>query len=438
MSLLSRNSTEVQTDGARKYGWLARRQARDFSVLVGSVALSVLLTFVMLSPTGGEIGGLVAYLAGGLSITVIVTELLVRNERLFGALRLQPRLIVAFSFATVLGLLNTLALSAFMFVNTGHDLPMLLAIVVFAGGVSIYVAYRVAERVARSLEPLAEGVEQVSGGRFSARVPEAGHDEVGDVSRSFNLMAQRLQEAQTRQAQLEEERMQFTAALTHDLRTPLSSARVMLEAIRDNVIEGQEERREYIRRTLGEINNLSDLVDDLFEISLIDAGALKLDVKPTPLQKLVLESVEGMTAAAKMKGLDLNVRLDDGLGEVVVDGIRVRRALMNLVQNAIRHTPADGSVTVSASDTGDEIKVKVQDSGEGIAEEDLPHIWTRSYRADPSRTRDKFGMQQTGLGLSITRAIIELHGGWVSARSTRGQGAEFTFGLPKKAAGARA
>ena len=424
----------VQTSSSR----IHKLRPRDAAVLVGSTALSILVTFWLLSPTGGEIGWLVAYLLGGVVITVVLTEALIRNRTLFGGLRLRPRLVVAFVFATVLGLLNTFALSAFMFVNTGHDLPMLFAIVVFTGGVSLYVAYRVAERVSGALEMLAEGVERVSGGQLSARVPDGNNDEVGNVSRSFNEMAERLENAQSRQVQLEDERKQFTAALSHDLRTPLSSARVMLEAVRDGIVDGSEERDEYVTRTLREINNLSDLVDDLFELSLIDVGALRLEMKPTPLQELVLESVEGMTAAAKKKGLDLNVQMDEGLGEVVVDGVRVRRALMNLVQNAIRHTPADGSVTVSASDTGDEVKVEVRDTGEGIAEEDLSNIWTRSFRADPSRTRDIDGLQQTGLGLSITRAIIELHGGWVSASSIRGHGSEFAFGLPKKTARAGA
>lgn len=417
---------------------LKRGQVREVVVLAASGIAAIILSVVMLSPSGGEITGLIGYLLGGIAATILLTELLVRNDRLFGSLRLRPRLIVAVGFAMLLGLVNILALSAFMFVNTDHDLPMLLAIVVFSGGVSIYVAYRVAERVSGSVETLEKGVERVSGGEFSARVPELGKDEVADVSRSFNEMARKLDEAQSRQQKLEDERKQFTAAVSHDLRTPLASARVMLEAIRDGVTDGPEEEQDYIRRTLLEIGNLSELVDDLFELSLIDAGALKLDVRPTPLQELVLESVEGLSAAAKRKGLDLSVHVDDGVGTVVVDGLRVRRALMNLVQNAIRHTPADGTVTVSASDAGDEIKVEVRDSGEGIAEADLPHIWTRSYRADPSRTRDADGLQQTGLGLSITRAIIELHGGWVVASSTYGKGAEFTFALPKNAASAGA
>jgi two-component system sensor histidine kinase BaeS len=396
----------------------------------------MLLTFLLLEPDAGDMGGLALYLLAGSLVSVGLTEVLVRDNRVFGAMRLRPRLVIAFVFVTALGLLNIFALSAFMFVNTGHDLPMLLAFLVFAGGVSVYVAYRLAEGVSGALERLAEGVKSVATGEFSTRVPEGAADEIGDVSKAFNQMAARLEEAQRRQSQLEDERKQFTAALSHDLRTPLSSARVMLEAIRDGVISDSQEQREYVRRTLVEVRNLSDLVDDLFELSLLDAGALKLHMSPTPLQELVLSSVEGMSAAAKSKGLAFDVQVDEACGDVVMDGLRVRRVLMNLVQNAIRHTPADGSVTVAAHDEGDQVTVEVRDTGEGISADDLPKIWTRSYRADPSRTRDINGLQQTGLGLATAKAIIELHGGWVSATSALGEGSSFVFGLPKKAAGA--
>jgi two-component system sensor histidine kinase BaeS len=297
---------------------------------------------------------------------------------------------------------------------------------------SIYVAYRLAERISSALQRLAEGVQSIARGELSARVPVPSEDELGAVSKSFNEMASKLEAARRRQARLEDERKQFTAALSHDLRTPLASARVMLEAVKDGVVSSPAEQAEYIRRSLVEINNLGELVDDLFELSLIDAGALRLELKPTPLQELVLSTAEGMSAAAGKKGLLLNLEVDEHIGDVIMDGLRVRRVLMNLIQNAIRHTPADGSVTVAAHDEGSEVKVEVKDTGEGIAAEDLPRIWTRTFRSDPSRTRDDDGLPQSGLGLATAKAIIELHGGWISATSQVGKGSAFTFSLPKR------
>ena len=409
-----------------------RLAARDAAVLAGSIGAGVLLTFLLLSPTGAEMAELALYLVAGGGASVAVTELLLRGSDAFNRMSLRQKLVVAFAFVTALGLANTIALSAFMFVSTDHDLPMLIAILAFAGGMSIYVAYRLAERISSALQRLAEGVQSIARGELSARVPVPSEDELGAVSKSFNEMASKLEAARRRQARLEDERKQFTAALSHDLRTPLASARVMLEAVKDGVVSSPAEQAEYIRRSLVEINNLGELVDDLFELSLIDAGALRLELKPTPLQELVLSTAEGMSAAAGKKGLLLNLEVDEHIGDVIMDGLRVRRVLMNLIQNAIRYTPADGSVTVAAHDEGSEVKVEVKDTGEGIAAEDLPRIWTRTFRSDPSRTRDDDGLPQSGLGLATAKAIIELHGGWISATSQVGKGSAFTFSLPKR------
>ncbi len=275
-------------------------------------------------------------------------------------------------------------------------------------------------------------MEQLSRGDFSARVSVDSEDEIGAVALAFNEMADNLQEAQHRRVELEEGRKQFTAAISHDLRTPLASARAMLEAIQDGVVVDSTGRREYLARSIGEIKNLSDLVNDLFELSLLDVGALKLDMQPTPLQELVLDTVAGMSAATSANRKAVRVEVDESIGEIIVDGLRVRRVLMNLVQNAIRHTPADGSITVHATDEGTEVKVEVIDNGDGISPEDLPRIWTRFFKSDPSRTKDSSGLAQSGLGLATAKAIVELHGGWIAATSKKGQGSVFTFALPKR------
>ena len=311
---------------------------------------------------------------------------------------------------------------------------MLLAILAFAGGVSLYVAVRLASRLSRSLETLERGVERLAEGDLAARVPIESDDELGSVSKSFNLMAASLEDSRERQRQLEESRKELTAAISHDLRTPLASARAMLEAIKDEVVADPAEQKEYVDRSLREINNLSDLVNDLFELSLIDAGALTLERSRTPLPDLVLETVGSFEESARQKGLKLSVDVEREMEQVVIDGLRIRRVLVNLLQNAIRHTPADGSVSVVARDEGDAVRVEVSDTGAGIEEKDLPKIWSRFFRADESRTRAADGPQSTGLGLAIVHGIIDLHGGWIRAESRKGEGASFSFGLPKAAA----
>ncbi len=408
-------------------------RSTDGLALLGSIAAGMLLTYVLLSPSGSESLDLALYLVAGSLISLAATELLLRNRIVSGTLRLRQKLVVASVFVLLIGFINIVGLSALMFVNSDHDLPLLVAILAFAGGISLYVAVRLASRLSRSLETLERGVERLAEGELAARVPIESEDELGRVSRSFNLMAANLEESRERQRQLEESRKELTAAISHDLRTPLASARAMLEAIKDEVVSDPSEQKEYVERSLREINNLSDLVSDLFELSLIDAGALTLERSRTPLQDLVLETVGSFEESARQKGLTLSVDVEEQMEQVVIDGLRIRRVLVNLLQNAIRHTPADGSVSVTARDEGHEVRVEVSDTGSGIAEKDLPKIWSRFFRADESRTRMADGLPGTGLGLSIVRGIIDLHGGWIRAESPRGQGARFSFGLPKAA-----
>ena len=163
---------------------------------------------------------------------------------------------------------------------------------------------------------------------------------------------------------------------------------------------------------------------------------LTLERSQTPLQDLVLETVDGFAASARQKGLNLSADVEEEMERVTIDGLRIRRVLVNLLQNAIRHTPPDGSVTVVARDKGDEVRVDVTDTGTGIEADDLPKIWSRFFRADESRTREADGLPSSGLGLAIARGIIDLHGGWIEASSEKGSGSRFSFGLPKTTAAA--
>ncbi|MDA0676642.1 MAG: HAMP domain-containing sensor histidine kinase [Chloroflexi bacterium] len=404
---------------------------RDVLALAAAAAAGILLTYALLTPSGKDVRDLAIYLAIGGGASLVATELLLRSRILARVLSLRAKVIVAAVFVLTVGVLNTFGLSALMFINSQHDLPMLVAILAFAGGISLYVAYRMAVRLSRNLDLLADGAKRLARGDLSSRVPVESSDEFGVVSAAFNDMASSVERAHEQQRQLEESRKQLTAAISHDLRTPLSSARAMLEAIKDGVVSAPAEQREYVRRSLNEINNLSELVDDLFELALIDAGAMRLERRLTPMQSLVLETVDGLAAAARSKGVELRVDVPDQMESVPIDGIRVRRVLVNLLQNAIRHTPPDGSVTVAARDEGSEVCVEVRDTGTGIPDTDLPHIWDRFFRADPSRTRDADGLLHSGLGLAIAKGIVDLHGGWIRATSENPRGTCFSFGIPR-------
>ena len=275
-------------------------------------------------------------------------------------------------------------------------------------------------------------MRQVNSGDLVAVVPVSSHDEVGELAASFNAMVQRLQQSLGREREMEKSRRELIEAVSHDLRTPISSIRAMIESINDGVVTDEATVKRYLRVSQAEIENLSQLVNDLFELSQIDAGLLRLHVDAVQLQELIPDTVATMSAQAASRHLKLQEEVDDTLPPVLIDGRMVQRVLYNLVQNAIRHTPPDGTIRVSARDAGDIVEVRVADTGEGIPTEDLTRVFERSYSRDQARSRQSGG---TGLGLSISRGIVEAHGGNISVASLPGQGSVFSFTLPKAAAG---
>jgi len=211
------------------------------------------------------------------------------------------------------------------------------------------------------------------------------------------------------QREIEEARRGLVAAASHDLRTPLASLRLLVDAIEDGVATG-EDRDRYLAEIRTHVAVLSDLVDDLFELSRIEAGEISWSLRQVELGELIGETVAAMRAPAEKRGVRLAAELPSAGVAAEADAEKVQRVLFNLIQNAIRHTPADGSVTVRARPHGAEVEVEVADDGEGIPAEDAERVFEAFYRADASRGEDG-----AGLGLAISRAIVEGHGGriWV-------------------------
>ncbi len=258
------------------------------------------------------------------------------------------------------------------------------------------------------------------------RLPAQGSDEVAALAASFNDMAEQLQAADERQRQLDRLRSDLVAWVGHDLQTPLASIRAILEALADRVIEEPEAVQRYLKTAQRDVRSLSLLVDDLFQMAQIDAGGLSLDLAPNSLGDLISDTLESFSQQAANQGVVLEGSVEPDVDPVRLDAARIGRVLNNLVSNALRHTPAGGRVQLSARRKDRRIEVSIRDTGEGIREEDLAHIFEQFYRGEKSRRRDTGG---AGLGLAIARGIVQAHGGEIRAESTPGEGTRVVFEL---------
>lgn len=287
-----------------------------------------------------------------------------------------------------------------------------------------------ARHVSAPLARLSAAARQIAGGDLTGRVPEEGAAEIATLARSFNAMAAALHRA-------EQNRRSMTADVAHELRTPLSVIQGNLRALLDGVYPLEKAE---IATIYDETLVLSRLISDLRELAQAEAGQLSLQQRPTDLTPLLQRSAALFHELAAAQGVTLAVELPDDLPPVLADPDRIGQVLHNLLANALRHTPAGGSITVraerqnAASSMQNEgfhpssfILFEVTDTGAGIAPDDLPHVFERFWRADRSRSRAGGG---AGLGLAIARQIVEAHGGQIGARSTPGQGSCFFFTLP--------
>jgi signal transduction histidine kinase len=236
-------------------------------------------------------------------------------------------------------------------------------------------------------------------------------------------LAARLATEERANREIEEARRQLVAAASHDLRTPLASLRLLVESIDDGVATGQTRVR-YLGEIRTHVGVLSDLVDDLFELSRIEAGDISWTMRQVELGALIDEAVAAMRAPAAERGVRISAELPASGLMAEANAEKVQRVLFNLIQNAIRHTPADGSVTVRARPRGSGVEVEVDDEGAGISAADADHVFEAFYRGDASR-----GEEGAGLGLAVSKAIVEAHGGriWLEP-GTAGTRVRFTLG----------
>jgi signal transduction histidine kinase len=300
-------------------------------------------------------------------------------------------------------------------------------LLVFATGIATAVGVFLSAALTDRIVTLNRAAEQIARGELNARVAVVGRDELAQLTRSFNAMAAQLELMQAKQQELDTLRRELVAWASHDLRTPLTSMRAVLEALADGMVDDPETVRRYYRVAQQDIRSLSALIDDLFDVSQIDAGGLQLDVAPNSIGDLISDTIERFSETARRQNVQLAGEVQAGTDPVKMDAPRIGRVLANLTSNALRHTPSGGQVHLSARRTSNGVEVEVRDTGEGIRPEDLPYVFDRFYRGEKSRSRATGG---AGLGLAIARGIVEAHGGSIRVESEVGHGARFVFTLP--------
>jgi signal transduction histidine kinase len=245
------------------------------------------------------------------------------------------------------------------------------------------------------------------------------------LAQELEDMSVALEQARTRERALEASRRELVAWVSHDLRSPLAAIRAMAEALEDGVVSDRETVTGYHHRIAGEVDRLAGLVDDLFELSRTQAGVLRLQFEMVSLSDLVSDALSGAVPVAKAKGVRLEGHLRGVCPELELSTPEVARALRNLLENAIRHTPADGTVSVEAGIDGGAAYVSVVDACGGIPDMDLERVFDVAFRGEAARTPGGGG----GLGLAIARGMVEAHGGEIDVRN-EADGCRFTVRLP--------
>ena len=353
----------------------------------------------------------------GLALAVAAASLAVGLLVAF-ALRAAPTVwlqLVGLAFLSVCVPLAAVLLSGWVMFHMGAD-EKILAVAAGSASAAVVAGLVLARSIAHSIRRVGDSAQRLAAGDLGVRAPHGGAAEIEQLAVSFNAMAESIEE-------IFDARRELVAWASHDLRTPLASMQAMLEAIEDGLVEPEH----YLPTLREQVRTLTILVDDLFELARIDAGVLSLELQQTRVSGLVESALRLLGPEAAARGVGLEAYVDGEAAAPIAPG-KIERVLFNLLTNALRHTPSDGSVAVHVERLPREVLVRVEDTGEGLAPEAPGRMFERFWRGDPARAAGG-----TGLGLAIARGLVEAHGGRIWAENRPEGGARVAFTLPAAA-----
>jgi len=384
------------------------------------------LFYLLLSPPLGDFSFMLELMTATVLVSLAMAYAAYRLGWISHSPNLRWTLMGGYALSGLLIFLNVWVIAWQMFASQ-HDFMLATVLLVFSTGIAMSLGFFLSAAQTDRIHGLEEAANAIAEGQLAARVSVEGRDELAQLAATFNQMAAQLQAAEHKQRELEQMRRDLVAWVGHDLRTPLTSIRAILEALADGVVDDPSTVHRYLHTAQQDVLALSHLIDDLFEMSQMEAGGLRLELLPNSISDLISDTLERFSALAARQEVTLSGQVAPHTDPVRLDAQRIGRVLYNLVGNALRHTPAGGQIELTARREPGNLRVEVRDTGEGIRPEDLPHVFEQFYRGEKSRSRATGG---AGLGLAIARGIIDAHKGKIGVESEPGKGALFYFTIP--------
>jgi signal transduction histidine kinase len=393
---------------------------------------SLLILAIALGASAGVMfaigGGHAVVLSVEILLPLGAAALLVAHAANAGRLRLRTlRHRFQLGLGLALGqLLAAMVIGAAVMFVSPEDAWTTIGILVFAALIAGWAARLLLRDVVADVRAIGDGLHAVERGERDAHITARSSEELVDLAGTANRMIQTLHSEERSRDAAEAARRRVIAAVSHDLRTPLTSLRLLTQALDDELVDAETARR-YVKTMGANVRALGTLIDDLFELSRLHAGDFAWTTEAVPLAELIQETITAIGAQADAGSVAVSARIAPGLAPALANPEKLQRVLLNLLQNAIHNTPHDGSVLVTAEEAEGSVAIEVSDTGRGIPAEDRSRVFEAFYRGGSDSARTRAG---SGLGLAISRAIVEAHGGhiWL-ADASRGTRVRFTLPL---------